>query len=120
MNIHELKKAEERWICEICFQKWKKKPRATCPGVDFYNEVPSGLTTGEELAKLNLKPKNEPVGCIKKSGEWIWLYEPSETEIADPNLPTLYTWDNRLKDLQTPKQLYRYNRKPGDNRYGCI
>jgi hypothetical protein len=120
MIAHELKKIEERWTCEICHQKWKTKPRTNCPGIEVYKKIPNNLATEEGLASLNLKPTGEPVGCTKKNGEWVSLYESSESEIADQNLPPLYTWENRPNDLQTPNQLYRYNRKPGEKIYGCV
>lgn len=120
MNTHELEKIESGWTCKLCTQKWKGKPRAMCPGMQVYEAIPSHLTTTQQLASLNRKPTREPVGCFKKSSEYVFLYDPEHIEVDNPDLPPIYNWDNRPKDLKTPNQLYRYNRKAGDTPYGCI
>ncbi|MFP5274080.1 hypothetical protein [Coleofasciculus sp.] len=123
MTDHKLKKTETGWICELCQQQWKKKPRAKCPGVVWYdnpNQLPSHLIEAEQLAAQNLKPKGNAIGCLKRSKNWVWLFDSSDVETINPELPPIYTWNNRPKDLKTPNQLYRYNRKPGDKPHGCI
>lgn len=120
MSSHRLIKNEFGWTCEVCCQQWKGKPRAACPGVRVYDGIPNHLTTALGLAARNLKPLGEAVGCYQRGKEWVWLYDPSHTEIADPNLPPIYTWNTRPVELKTPNQLYKYNRKPGDKPHGCI
>src|ERR671933_873491 len=120
MSSHQLRKNDSGWTCEVCYQQWKGKPRAACPGVRLYEGCVPSLTTAERLAARNLKPKGEAVGCYQRSKEWVWLYDPSHTEVADPELPPIYTWSNRPADLKTPNQLYKYNRKPEGKSHGCI
>lgn len=120
MSSHRLTKTEAGWTCELCQQQWRAKPRAACPGVRVYEGCIPNLTTADRLAARNLKPSCEAVGCFQKSKEWVWLYDPSAVEVANPNLPPIYTWNTRPADLKTPNQLYKYNRKPGDKPHGCI
>lgn len=118
---HVLAKTDTGWACEICGQSWRGKPRATCPGVTVYTAVvPKGLLTEEQLKSQNLKPKSNAVGCFKKSKGWAFLYDIAHTEVADPNLPPVYNWGNRPPELQTPNQLAKYNRLPGNKPRGCI
>jgi hypothetical protein len=118
---HQLLKTGLGWKCELCHQTWKGKPRGTCPGARLYDGPTPKLATIERLASQNLKPSAPPAGCYKKGKgkELHWLYNPDQVEIKDPALPRIYTWSNRPKTLQTPRQLYRYNRKPGTPQ-GCI
>ena len=117
---HDITKTDAGWHCETCGQVWKGKPRAACPGVTVFENVPKSLASEEQLLSQNLKPKGGAVGCIKRGREWMPLYDRTDTEVADQNLPPIYTWENRPQDLQTPNQLFKYNRKPGDKPRGCI
>ncbi|MFP4101226.1 hypothetical protein [Coleofasciculus sp.] len=120
MTNHKLKNLSPGWTCELCQQEWKKKPRGKCPGVRLFENMDNRLKTIEQLAALNKKPQGDAVGCLRRGKDWVMLYDPNNVETINPDLPPIYTWNNRPKDLKTPNQLYRYNRKPGDNPHGCI
>ncbi len=85
-----------------------------------YEGMPNYLSTAQELASMNLEPLDEAVRCYKKGLRWVLLYDPWLTAIAGSNLLPTYTWNNRPQDLKTLKQLYKYNRIPGDTPHGCI
>lgn len=82
---HQLIKNDAGWYCEACKLQWKGKPRAECPGVPYYNQIPSHLKTERDLNKENLKPTASPVGVIRYvNNNPTWLYDPTKTEQLYP------------------------------------
>lgn len=121
MLQHQLVKIEAGYKCNICKKQWQRHPRASCIGVPTYHmgNRPDNLLLESELTRKNFKPGNNPVGYIEDKK--LYLYKLEEAAIANPNLPQIYTWDNRPAHLKTPNQLNRYNRTPSDaNPQGCI
>lgn len=120
---HKLFKKDGNWNCEVCCQKWKGKPRAACPGLpvreSFSPNQRLSLKTKYELADENLKPIGKPAACFRCNRRWDLLYWSFETELVDPNLPKIYSWENRPENSCTSYKLYKYNRKP-EKPLGCI
>ena len=109
MAEHNFIKEDKRWKCTVCGWTWTSKSKTICPEVTRYNwtERPENLKTIVELERLNLKPKEETIerGVIfSMKGGFYWLYSLEESEIDNPDLPPVYTWDNR-GDLKTSGQL---------------
>lgn len=116
MPNHNLLKANGKWKCTVCSWEWKSKTATLCPGVTRYDwsTKPQNLKTVVELKRLNLKPKAEVKGTIfsMKSG-FYWLYDEKDSEIDNPDLPPIFSWDNRA-GLKTPGELKKLQLEPGD------
>lgn len=117
---HQLTKTTSGWTCGLCQWTWKARPRAKCPGVRRYAAQldteadrdrlrPDHLQPLERFKPLNLKPRNNRVGCLDLKTRWVDLYDVRDAEVDDPNLPPIYNWLSRPDHLKTERQLYRYN-----------
>ncbi|MEC4814979.1 MAG: hypothetical protein SAK29_17115 [Scytonema sp. PMC 1069.18] len=120
MQSHNFIKTEGKWKCSVCGWEWKSKTTTLCPGVTRYewSTKPPNLKTAVELKRLNLKPKPsaEVRGTIfsMKNG-FYWLYDDKDSEIDNPDLPPIVSWDNRA-GLKTPGELKKLQLEPGDTK----
>lgn len=91
------------------------------PIVKRYRYDHNELKTVEELKPLNLAADGlTPKAMLWEGGRWQFLYQMADCSIANPDLPTIYPWNDRPDHLYTAKQLERFNFKPGNApRRGC-
>ena len=118
MAEHNFVKEGKRWKCTECDWTWTSKSKTECPEVTRYtwDERPENLKTEVELERLNLKPKEGVFiyGVIfSMKGGFYWLLRLEDTEINNPDLPPVYSWDN-LGNLSTPGRLRKIGLEVGN------
>jgi len=101
-----------RGVPTLYYQKSQVVAIHHLPILDYSQRRSTELRSELGLKQLNLAPSAEARAAYWGGTEWEYLYDQSETQIDDPNLPTIYPWDHRPRQLLTAPQLKRYNLKP--------
>lgn len=120
MQNHNFIKTGGSWKCTVCGWEWASKSTTLCPEVTRYDwsTKPPNLKTAVELKRLNLKPKagDGVKGTVfSMKGGFYWLYDEKDSEIDNPDLPPIFSWDNRA-ELKTPGELKKLQLEPGDTK----
>ncbi|MDF5726056.1 MAG: hypothetical protein PUP91_37550 [Rhizonema sp. PD37] len=118
MKKHNFIKEDKLWKCTVCGWKWTSKSKTICPEVTRYNweERPENLKTKIELERLNLNLKEDTTSqgvIFSMTGGFYWLYRLEDSEKVNPNLPPIYSWDNR-NSLKTPGELRKLGLEIGN------